>query len=302
LIEVAMAIPKVILFYGFAPVTDPEALRLWQYDLCEFLGLKGRIIISEHGINGTLGGDINDLKKYIRKTKVYRGFNKIDFKWSEGTGNDFPKLTVRVRDEVVSFGAPNELKVDENGIIGGGKHLSPSEVHELVESRGDDVVFFDGRNAYEARVGRFRNAIVPDVETTRDFVAEFESGKYDHLKDKPIITYCTGGIRCEVLSAVMKSRGFEEVYQIQGGIVRYGEQYGDDGLWDGSLYIFDNRMSMDFSNHTKVLSACDDCGVPTKDFYNRHESQGRKHALLCETCAANTGATKPNTSDEDLVG
>jgi UPF0176 protein len=302
LIEVAMAIPKVILFYGFAPVTDPEALRLWQYDLCEFLGLKGRIIISEHGINGTLGGDINDLKKYIRKTKVYRGFNKIDFKWSEGTGNDFPKLTVRVRDEVVSFGAPNELKVDENGIIGGGKHLSPSEVHELVESRGDDVVFFDGRNAYEARVGKFRNAIVPDVETTRDFVAEFESGKYDHLKDKPIITYCTGGIRCEVLSAVMKSRGFEEVYQIQGGIVRYGEQYGDDGLWDGSLYIFDNRMSMDFSNHTKVLSACDDCGVPTKDFYNRHESQGRKHALLCETCAANTGATKPNTSDEDLVG
>jgi UPF0176 protein len=300
--EVAMAIPKVILFYGFAPVTDPEALRLWQYDLCEFLGLKGRIIISEHGINGTLGGDINDLKKYIRKTKVYRGFNKIDFKWSEGTGNDFPKLTVRVRDEVVSFGAPNELKVNENGIIGGGKHLSPSEVHELVESRGDDVVFFDGRNAYEARVGKFRNAIVPDVETTRDFVAEFESGKYDHLKDKPIITYCTGGIRCEVLSAVMKSRGFEEVYQIQGGIVRYGEQYGDDGLWDGSLYIFDNRMSMDFSNHTKVLSACDDCGVPTKDFYNRHESQGRKHALLCETCAANTGATKPNTSDEDLVG
>jgi UPF0176 protein len=297
-----MAIPKVILFYGFAPVTDPEALRLWQYDLCEFLGLKGRIIISEHGINGTLGGDINDLKKYIRKTKVYRGFNKIDFKWSEGTGNDFPKLTVRVRDEVVSFGAPNELKVNENGIIGGGKHLSPSEVHELVESRGDDVVFFDGRNAYEARVGKFRNAIVPDVETTRDFVAEFESGKYDHLKDKPIITYCTGGIRCEVLSAVMKSRGFEEVYQIQGGIVRYGEQYGDDGLWDGSLYIFDNRMSMDFSNHTKVLSACDDCGVPTKDFYNRHESQGRKHALLCETCAANTGATKPNTSDEDLVG
>jgi UPF0176 protein len=300
--EVAVAIPKVILFYGFAPVADPEALRLWQYDLCEFLGLKGRIIISEHGINGTLGGDINDLKKYIRKTKVYRGFNKIDFKWSEGTGNDFPKLTVRVRAEVVSFGAPNELKVDENGIIGGGQHLSPTQVHELVETRGDDVVFFDGRNAYEARVGKFRNAIVPDVETTRDFVAEFESGKYDHLMDKPIVTYCTGGIRCEVLSAVMKSRGFEEVYQIEGGIVRYGEKYGDDGLWDGSLYIFDNRMSMEFSDHTKVLSSCDDCGEPSKDFYNRHELQGRKLALLCLSCAAKSGATKPNTSDEDIAG
>jgi UPF0176 protein len=297
-----MAIPKVILFYGFAPVADPEALRLWQYDLCELLELKGRIIISEHGINGTLGGDIDALKKYIRKTKAYPGFKKIDFKWSEGTGKDFPKLTVRVRDEVVSFGAPNELKVDENGIIGGGKHLSPTQVHELVESRGDDVVFFDGRNAYEARVGKFRNAIVPDVETTRDFVAEFESGKYDHLKDKPIVTYCTGGIRCEVLSAVMKNRGFEEVYQIEGGIVRYGEKYGDDGLWDGSLYIFDNRMSMDFSDHAKVLSGCDDCGAPSKDFYNRHEIQGRKLALLCPTCAAETGATKPNTSDDDPVG
>lgn len=297
-----MAIPKVILFYGFAPVADPEALRLWQHDLCEFLGLKGRIIISEHGINGTLGGDINDLKSYIRKTKVYRGFNKIDFKWSEGTGSDFPKLTVRVRDEVVSFGATNELKVDENGIIGGGKHLSPSEVHELVAARGDDVVFFDGRNANEARVGKFRNAIVPDVETTRDFVAEFESGKYDHLKDKPIVTYCTGGIRCEVLSAVMKSRGFEEVYQIQGGIVRYGEQYGDDGLWDGSLYIFDNRMSRDFSNHTKILGRCDDCDSPAKFFYDRHHIRGRVPFLLCDNCAASTGATKPGFNDDDLVG
>ena len=297
-----MAIPKVILFYGFAPVSDPEAVRLWQYDLCELLDLKGRIIISEHGINGTLGGDIDALKRYIRKTKAYPGFKKIDFKWSEGTGKDFPKLTVRVRDEVVSFGAPNELKVDENGIIGGGKHLTPTEVHELVAARGDDVVFFDGRNAYEARVGRFRNAIVPDVETTRDFVTEFESGKYDHLKSKPIVTYCTGGIRCEVLSSVMKSRGFEEVYQIEGGIVRYGEQYGDDGLWDGSLYIFDNRMSMDFSDHTKVLSTCDDCGGATKDLYNRHESQGRKLALLCASCASQTGATKPNTGDEDLIG
>lgn len=297
-----MAIPKVILFYGFAPVIDPTALRLWQYDLCELLDLKGRIIISEHGINGTLGGDINDLKRYIRKTKAYPGFSDIDFKWSTGTGNDFPKLTVRVRDEVVSFGAPNELQVDKNGIIGGGVHLTPIEVHELVDARGDDVVFFDGRNAYEARVGRFRNAIVPEVETTRDFVAEFESGKYDHLKDKPIVTYCTGGIRCEVLSAVMKSRGFEEVYQIQGGIVRYGEQFGDDGLWDGSLYIFDNRMSMDFSGNTKTIGSCDDCQAPAKHFYDRHHIRGRVPFLLCDECAIKTGATKPSSNDDDIAG
>ena len=297
-----MAIPKVILYYGFTPIADPVALRLWQHDLCELLGLTGRIIISDHGINGTLGGDIDALKKYIKKTKAYPGFNKIDFKWSEGTGNDFPKLTVRVRNELVSFGAPNEIKVDQDGIVGGGKHLSPTEVHDLVKARGDDVVFFDGRNAYEARVGRFRNSIVPDVATTRDFVTEFESGKYDHLKSKPIVTYCTGGIRCEVLSSVMKSRGFEEVYQIQGGIVRYGEQFGDDGLWDGSLYIFDNRMSMDFSDHTKTLGTCDDCDTPAKYFYDRHHIRGRVPFLLCDDCARSTGATKPDTGDDEIAG
>ena len=297
-----MTLQKVILFYGFAPVSDPTALRLWQRDLCENLDLTGRIIISQHGINGTLGGSMRALKKYVRKTREFPGFGKIDFKWSTGAGDDFPKLVVRVRDEIVSFGAADELSVTQDGVVGGGTHLSPTEVHELVEARGDEVVFFDGRNAYEARVGKFRNAIVPDVDTTRDFVAEFESGKYDHLKSKPIVTYCTGGIRCEVLSAVMKSRGFEEVYQIQGGIVRYGEQFGDDGLWDGSLYIFDNRMSMDFSDHTKVMGTCDDCEAPAKHFYDRHNIRGRVPFLLCESCAVATGATQPNTSNDDIAG
>jgi UPF0176 protein len=242
------------------------------------------------------------LKKYVRKTREFPGFGKIDFKWSTGTGDDFPKLVVRVRDEIVSFGAADELSVTQDGVVGGGTHLSPHEVHELVDSRGDEVVFFDARNAYEARVGKFRNAIVPDVETTRDFIAELESGKFDHLKDRPIVAYCTGGVRCEVLSAAMKSRGFEEVYQISGGIVRYGEQFGDDGLWDGSLYIFDNRMSMDFSDHTKIIGSCDDCEAPAKHFYDRHDLRGRVPFLLCESCAVATGATQPNTPDEDLAG
>jgi len=154
----------------------------------------------------------------------------MKFKWSEGSGNDFPKLSVKVRDELVAFGNPDEIKVDKNGVVGGGKHLKPYQVNEMIEQRSDEVVFFDGRNSYEAKVGRFKNAVVPVVETTRDFVDEIESGKYDHLKEKPVITYCTGGIRCEVLSAVMKNRGFKEVYQLDGGIVTYAKEYGNDGL------------------------------------------------------------------------
>ena len=275
---------KIILYYGFAPVADPDALRLWQTTLCESLNLKGRILLSKHGINGTLGGDMDDLKKYVKQTKQYPGFKKIDFKWSEGTGSDFPRLSVKVRDELVTFGVSEEIEVDESGIKNGGSHLTPEEVHKLVEVRGEDVVFFDGRNAYEAKVGKFKNAVVPNVQTTKDFIAELESGKYDALKSKPVVTYCTGGIRCEVLSAVMKKRGFQEVYQISGGIVRYGEKFKDEGLWEGSLYTFDGRMTIDFSEKTQVIGTCDNCHAPTKSFRNCADEYCHQLYLLCDSC------------------
>lgn len=280
-----MALNKIILYYGFAPVEDPKAVMLWQRTLCQALNLKGRILISKHGINGTLGGDMEDLKKYVRQTKDYPGFGKIDFKWSEGTGNDFPRLSVKVRKELVAFTTPDEIEVGKAGVLNGGKHLKPVEVNKLVEERGEEVVFFDGRNAFEAKIGKFKNAVVPDVQTTHDFVAELESGKYDHLKEKPIVTYCTGGIRCEILSAVMINRGFKEVYQIQGGIVRYGEKFKDKGLWEGSLYVFDNRMKVNFSEEAKTIGECEGCGSETSDFRNCSNLGCRDLVLLCDSCA-----------------
>ena len=278
--------PKILLYYKFTPIADPEAIRLWQHTLCESLGLRGRILISSHGINGTVGGPLDAVKAYRRRTREFPAFKDIDFKWSEGTGADFPRLRVRVRDEIVTFGRPDEIKVNEDGIIGGGQHLKPQEVNDLVESRGDDVVFFDGRNAFEAGIGRFRGAVVPLTETTPDFVAEIESGKYDHLKDKAVITYCTGGVRCEVLSALMKNRGFNEVYQIDGGIVRYTDKYGDRSLWEGSLYVFDNRLKIDFSPYPVILGNCEHCGISTNQFHNCSESDCRRRILLCGVCSA----------------
>ncbi|MCS5480089.1 rhodanese-related sulfurtransferase [Corynebacterium sp. YIM 101645] len=282
-----MAISKILLYYRFTPIADPQAVMLWQRDLCESLGLRGRILISGHGINGTVGGDIDACKRYIRKTRDYPGFKDMEFKWSEGGAEDFPKLSVKVRDEIVAFNAAGEIKVGENGIMGGGVHLQPEEVNELVDARGDDVVFFDGRNAMEAQIGRFRDAVVPDVETTHDFIAELESGKYDWMKDRPVVSYCTGGIRCEVLSALMVNRGFREVYQIDGGIVRYGEKYGNTGLWEGSLYVFDKRMHVEFGEDYEQLGHCIHCREHTNNFINcLNEDTCRKQALVCETCAA----------------
>ena len=225
---------KILLYYKFTPITDPEAVKLWQKTLAEKLNLRGRILVSRHGLNGTVGGEIDDLKAYAKETKQYPGFKDIVFKWSDGSRDDFPRLSVKNRRELVGFkNSDDEFEVDENGVIGGGKHLKPRQVHAMIEKYGEDVVFFDGRNAHEAAIGKFKNAVVPNTNTSRDFINELESDKYDDIKDKKVITYCTGGIRCEVISAMMKKRGFKDVYQIDGGIVKYGESYGDDGLWEG---------------------------------------------------------------------
>ena len=287
-----MAIPKVVLFYAFRPLVDPDAVRLWQRDLCEGLGLRGRILLSPQGINATVGGDVTILKTYVRKTREYAPFGDIDVKWSDGTrlddggrSLDFPRLVVKVREELVSFGVPDEVVVDAHGVVGGGTRLRPEELDALVAERGDEVVLFDGRNAVEAQVGRFRGAVVPDIRRTSDFVRELDDGRWDDLKGRPVVTYCTGGIRCEVLTSLMRSRGFEEVYQLDGGIVRYGEERGDRGLWEGQLFVFDERMTVAFSDEAVHLAACHVCGAPTSRLHNREDLPGRPLEPVCDAHA-----------------
>ncbi len=275
---------KILLYYKFAPVSDPEAVRLWQRTLCEKLNLKGRILIAEHGINGTVGGELTDLKAYVAATKQYPNFKDMKFKWSDGDRDHFPKLIVKVRDEIVTFGVSDKIQVDRNGLRGGGTHIKPEQVHELIKERGSDVVFFDGRNDYEAAVGKFKGAVVSNAQHSRDFVKELQDPKYDALKDKTVITYCTGGIRCEVLTVLMKEEGFKDVYQIDGGIVEYGETYGDDGLWEGSLHVFDGRGGIKFSAKAKDIGACAYCGARTSTYIDCNDPVCNKLFLICDTC------------------
>lgn len=278
---------KIILYYKFTPIADPEAVRLWQRALCERLDLQGRILISKHGINGTLGGDIDKLKEYVKTTKEYAGFKGTQFKWSDGERDHFPRLSIKVRDEIVTFGVPDEVEVDEKGVKNGGTHLSPEALHRLVAEHGDDVVFFDGRNAYEAKVGKFKNAVVPDTRTTRDFVKELDSDKYNDIKNKPVVTYCTGGVRCEILSSLMKNRGFTDVYQMDGGIVKYGEKYGDEGLWEGSLYVFDGRKGVKFTDQARDIGICVHCQAQTSNYENCANMACNDLVLVCKKCYSN---------------
>lgn len=277
---------KIILYYKFIPVADPTMTMRWQRELCTRLNLKGRVLISEHGINGTLGGDIENLRQYKREMNKSVIFKGITYKWSDGTDSDFPKLQVKVRPELVALNAADEIIVTEKGVENGGKHLKPKQVHKLLEERGSEVVFFDGRNKYEAEIGKFKNAVVPDVETSRDFAKELDDPKYNDIKDRPVVTYCTGGIRCEVISAMMRNRGFKEVYQIDGGIVKYGETYGDDGEWEGKLHVFDGRMLHQFSDGAEDIGTCIHCKNKTSNYVNCANKQCNKLVLVCENCAS----------------
>lgn len=275
---------KNILYYKFVPVADPETTMFWQRNLCEKHNLKGRILISPHGINGTLSGEVEHLKRYVREMNTHPSFKGIHYKWAMGSPDNHPRLSVKVKPEVVAFGVPDEVEVNERGVVGGGKHLKPAALHKLMEEKGDEVIFYDGRNAYEAQIGRFKNAIVPNVETTRDFIKDIEQGVIAAHKDKPIVTYCTGGIRCEILSSLMKKRGYKEVYQLDGGIVTYGDAYKNKGFWEGKLYVFDGRVVTAFDDTAEDLGDCVHCAGKTSRFVNCVNKQCNKLMLVCPNC------------------
>ena len=275
---------KVILFYKFIEIEDPSRLMDQQKRLCSSLGLRGRILISNHGVNGTLGGTKEEIEQYIKSNDSNPILKNIWYKWSDGKQNIFPKLSIKVRDEIITFGAKDEIKVDTNGIIGTAKHINADELHDLIAEKGDQVIFFDGRNSYESAIGRFKGAVLPSVNKTKEFLEEIKDPKYDYLKDKIIITYCTGGIRCEVLGTLLLNRGFKHVYQLEGGIVSYCEKYGDEGLWEGSLYVFDRRMTINYSDNTKNLGVCTFCQNQTNRYINCANKICNLLFLSCEDC------------------
>jgi UPF0176 protein len=240
-------------------------------------------LISGKGLNGTLGGDLKALKTYKKTMNEHPLFKEIEYKWSDGKAEDFPKLSIKVRSETVTLGW--EPTVNEKGVVGGGKHLKPEQVHKLIEEKGlDEVVFFDGRNKYEASIGKFKNAVLPDVNTFKEYLIELDKPEYDAIKQKTVVTYCTGGIRCETLSALMKEKGFKDVYQMDGGIVKYGEKYADDGYWEGKLFVFDKRMKLGFSDKSEDIAVCEQCGAKTSNQINSTNIRRRLH-IICENCA-----------------
>ncbi len=289
---------RILLYYKYVKIENPEALLAWHRAVCDLLGLKGRILIAKEGINGTVEGTLDNTERYMtmlraigkdKVTKMMGKFSDIEFKESVGTGEAFPKMKIKVRSEIVSLHLGDD-DIDPNEITG--THLEPEELKKWYES-GEDFVVLDMRNDYEYAVGRFRNSVNPSLENFRDLPKQLD--KVSDLKDKKVVTVCTGGVRCEKASGFLVKNGFKDVYQLHGGMHKYMEKFpGEDFL--GTLYTFDNRITMDFGGNREVIGECFSCKGKTERCENCANPNCNRRLICCDDCIAKS--VKPWCSEE----
>ena len=262
----------VILFYKYVEVPDPAEFAAAQRELCVELGLKGRVLIATEGINGTLAGPKAAIERYMKDLNGDPRFGDITFKVSPGDAGTFPKLVVKVRKEIVTLNA-GDLAPDRDNL------LSPSAWKEMLEN-DPNAVLLDVRNRYETDAGRFENAVVCQIEHFRELPACVE--QLEPLKEKHVLMYCTGGVRCEKASALLRQRGFQHVHQLEGGIVSYQEQFGND-YWLGECFVFDQRMTVKVEQGLRPIGRCAHTGDVTSRFVNCLHDPCHKLFLLAET-------------------
>ena len=249
----------VLLFYKYVRIDDPVVLRDEQRLLCASLDLKGRIIVAAEGINGTVAGTLEAAAKYQGVILSDPRFAGMEFKISSGSSETFPRLSIKARKEIVTLGLVEDVDAHQ-----GGEHLTPDQWKRMIES-DPEVVLFDARNRYESDVGRFKGAIAPEIENFRELPAALP--QYQQLKDKKVLMYCTGGIRCEKASALLRREGFQHVYQLHGGILNYLREFNGDH-WEGECFVFDQRMTDPAARPADLVGRCAHTGRPTDHFIN----------------------------------
>jgi UPF0176 protein len=264
----------VLLYYKYVNLADPHRDMSRQREICEKLGLKGRILLANEGINGTVAGSNEATAAYIDAMNAWPEFAGIQYKQDITDHQPFPRLSIKVRPEIVTLG----VSVDPTETA---PKLTPTEFEEFIKTR--DVVLFDARNNYESAIGRFKGAVIPNIGLFKDFPDALDN--YEDLKEKTIVTYCTGGIRCEKASALMIQRGFKKVYQLDGGIINYAHSY-PDGEFEGECFVFDDRLSVAFKDIPAELGSCRYCSLPTNSYYNCANLDCNDLILICSVCRA----------------
>lgn len=269
---------QTLLYYCYSRIEDAEQFASDHLQFCKSLNLVGRIIVADEGLNGTVSGTAESCKTYMDTLHSDPRFSKIDFKIDDVEEPSFIKMHCRYKAEIVHSG------LRDPGIINPEKktgiHMEPADFVKMKDDQ--DVVIVDVRSNYEHSIGRFKNAVTFDIENFRDFPAMInELAQY---KDKKIVTYCTGGIKCEKASALLLHEGFENVYQLHGGIIKYGKEAGGEDF-EGKCYVFDNRVAVDVNSvNPVVISTCRNCGTHTTKMINCANPECNEHFTQCDEC------------------
>ncbi|KAM5193976.1 thiosulfate sulfurtransferase/rhodanese-like domain-containing protein 2 [Mantella aurantiaca] len=279
---------EVLLYYCYCDLKDPQWICDWQRSLCQLLHLTGKIRIATEGINGTVGGSKISTKIYINTMLSHPLFKHNmcleDFKTSEGGARCFPDLRVGVFQEIVPMGVdPHKVSYKETAI-----HLSPEEFHKRVEQylsaslhEHKDTILLDCRNFYESKIGQFQCCLAPDIRKFSYF-PDYVDQNLNFFKDKTVLMYCTGGIRCERGSAYLKSKAVcRDVYQLKGGIHKYLEQF-PDGFFRGKLFVFDGRYTI--SSNNDIISSCRYCGTAWDKYKLCSTHHCCQLVLTCTNC------------------
>lgn len=267
---------RVLLFYKYVKVRNPEEIVKQHLDWCLAKDIKGRVFFADEGVNGTVSATLDNIEKYKSHLKNYPMFNDIWFKEDEADEHAFKKMHVRLKNEIVH----SALK--GTSLKNGGKRLHPKKLKEFYDS-GKDFIIVDARNQYESEIGRFKNAKTSQMKNFREWkqaVEELKKHKY-----KTIVTYCTGGIRCEKASAYMAEQGFKDVYQLDGGIHNFINQFPDT-YWEGGMFVFDERrvVTTNTKEELKHIAKCYFCRKPTTYYINCHNQDCDKLFVCCHDC------------------
>ena len=281
---------NVVSFYRFTDVDEPEVVRGRLQALCDRHGLLGTILVAPEGINGTLAGRTEDIQSVFIWLKDRLSVDEpIDGRWTEADTAPFRRMRVKVKKEIVTLGRP-DIRPDRKT----GKHVGVAEWNELISD--PDTLVIDTRNQYEFELGTFRNAVDPKTDSFRQF-PDYAKKLADTNPDRKLAMFCTGGIRCEKATALMQELGFNEVYQLQGGILRYLEEVADDeSLWQGECFVFDTRVAVDRDRAEGGYVQCHACRRPlgTADLASPDYTEG----VSCPKCIDSLDAERAKRLEE----
>jgi len=265
---------KILLFYKFVNIKNPSDFIEKHLAFCKTLKIFGKVLVGTEGINGSISGTKEQIEKYKGSLRKDKRFSDVVFKEESGESHPFTRISVKERDEIISIGKKINMKKT-------GKYISPEEFLNLYDEDDGNLLILDARNDYEWKVGKFKNSLTPDIKTFREFPKFVDSIK--DKKDKKIVMYCTGGIRCEKASSYMIQQGFKNVKQLHGGIITFCQKFPNT-VWNGKCFVFDKRLISHINEDGKSISRCYLCDSSCDLYRNCKNKKCDKFVIMCLDC------------------